>query len=62
MAAFGGWLGIRQSHPSSDQVSPPRLEQSLPHLEVVLGLEELKQGSLHLAIAQVAGDVNFLVR
>ena len=51
--AFGGWAGIRQSQPDADQVLPPRLEQGLADLEVVLGLEELEQGPLQLAVAQV---------
>src|SRR5262249_58655661 len=37
----------------ADEVRPARLNQSLPHLEVVLRLEELHQRPLHLAVAQV---------
>src|SRR5258708_2317333 len=44
----------------ADQVLSPRMNQGFPHLEVVLGLEELKQGPLHLAIPQVTGDVHAL--
>ncbi len=38
--------------PVPDEVAPPGLEQRLPHHEVVLGLEELHQGSLHLPVPQ----------
>jgi hypothetical protein len=47
--------------PAADQIAAPRLEQCLTHLEVVLRLEKLHQGSLHFAIAEVAGDVDFLL-
>src|SRR5437763_1846706 len=75
MVAFGGPIGLppprldrlarRMSRdqavaPASDQVSPPRLEQSLPHHEVVLGLEELHQRPLHLPVAQALGGVDLL--
>src|SRR5438132_1608045 len=46
---------------AADQVLPPRLFQGLPHIKVILRLEELKQGALQLAVAQVARDVDFLL-
>ena len=46
--------------PASDQVCTPRLEQGLPHHEVVLGLEELHQRPLHLPVPQALGDVDLL--
>src|SRR5271166_4724182 len=48
--------------PVSDEVSPPRLEQSLPHDEVVLRLEELHQRPLHLPVPQASCDVNLFSR
>ncbi len=41
----------------ADQVLPAGLLQGLADLEVVLRLEELQQGPLQLAVAQVLGDV-----
>ncbi len=42
----------------ADRVLTPRLEQGLPHHEVVLGLEELHEGPLHLPVPQAFCDVN----
>src|SRR5262249_12902639 len=50
-----------QSLAPADQVLPLRLDQRLPPLAVILRLEELQQGSLHLAVAQVLGDINGLL-
>ena len=57
----GGCAGIRQSHPSPIK-SPGRPEQGLPHLEIILRLEELEQRPLQLAVAQVLGDVDLFAR
>jgi hypothetical protein len=46
----------------ADQVSPAGLFQGAAHLEVVLVLEELKQGPLHLAVAQLLAEINRLPR
>src|SRR5271166_6160980 len=48
--------------PVSDEVSPPRLEQSLPHHEIVFRLEELHQRPLHLPVPQASCDVNLFSR
>ena len=47
---------------AADQVLPAGLLERLAHLEVVLRLEELHQRPLHLAVAQVLGDVDLLHR
>src|ERR1700722_17133990 len=46
----------------ADQFRPAGREQRLAHLEVILGLEELKKSSLHLAIAQMLRDVDLFTR
>src|SRR5436190_1239299 len=48
--------------PVSDEVPPAGLEQRFADLEVVLGLEELEQGPLELAVAQVPGGVDLFTR
>ena len=48
--------------PVPAEVALTRLEQGLPHHEVVLGLEELHQRPLHLPVAQPSCDVNLLAR
>ena len=44
----------------SDQVLTARLLQRLADFEVVLGFEELHERALHLAVAQLPGDVDGL--
>src|SRR4051794_39730067 len=46
----------------ADQLLPPCLLKGLADLEVILGLEELEQGALELAVAEVAGDVDLFAR
>ena len=47
--------------PVSDKVSRRRLEQCLPHHEVVLRLEELHQRPLHLPVPQDSSEVNLFI-
>ena len=62
MASFGG-VGRDQAVAAvADQVLPAGLDQRLADLEVVLRLEELHQRPLQLAVAQVPGDVDLLLR
>ena len=47
-------LGRDQSVAPADQIAPPRLDQGLPHLEVVLRLEDLHEGPRVLAVLRIA--------
>src|SRR5262249_44912078 len=38
--------------PGTDELATPRIEQGLPHHEIILGLEELHQRPLHLSVPQ----------
>ncbi len=47
---------------AADQVCPPRLFQRLADLEVVLRFEELHERPLQLAVPQLAGHIDLLLR
>src|ERR1043165_4861547 len=47
---------------ASDEFRLPSLFERLAHLEIVLGLEELQQCSLHASIPQLTGDVDLFLR
>src|SRR5262249_46359234 len=57
---FLRWLRRYQTFTATNQIAAPRYYERLAHLEIVLWLEELQQRPLHLAVAQVVGDLNLL--
>ena len=58
-ASFGGCGGISASQPPPIRSwRPACFDRACADLEVVLRLEELHQRPLHLAVAQLPGDVD----
>ncbi len=60
-AARGGRAGMRASQTRADQVAASGFKEGLLDLKIILGLEELEQGTLPLAVVQVLRRINFVV-